>query len=335
MFRGYRVKDKKFSNLWLALDFAKESKSHVIFDYYNDVFCNLKGLKLNANLDYRSEYLKKLFSQEQNLLYSGGSDSHTILLESQKLGLNWNSILTLLSAPTLDGDANLEYSHGIKYCKEHNLQQTIINHDIEWYEKIYNDKEFMFKNAGEINFRPDYLQFVNEFKRQEKYISGHEKPLLIYHEKRWYAWFHDTLCIDYLDLDNITFFFTSPEMPEIYIQDCRTSRDLYVQKNGLPQNGTVVKHMAPRSELTNDQFDKSVVVTSNNKNAESVKQLWKMGRYDIIYRWLDICYTHKKTYENQLTWFSDFQHHGLISWIIDIDSLETINTSDFPTLLTK
>ena len=147
MFAGYIVGNKKFSNTWKAVDYAESVKGHVEFEYYNDVFCNLKGLKVEPHIDYRTPYLKKLFKQEQNLFYSGGSDSQTILDISEKNNLKWQSLVTVLSAPTRDGEANNEYLPGIEYARKNKHNLEIWNHDIRHWEEIYSDPKFMYKKV--------------------------------------------------------------------------------------------------------------------------------------------------------------------------------------------
>jgi len=144
---GYTVGAKRFQNIWKALDVAKEVNGHVEFEYYNSVFCNLKGTPISDTIDYKKEYLVKLFSKEQNLFYSGGSDSHTILRLSEHLGLRWQSVITLLSAPTIDGEANDEYLPGIEYAKKKKHPLEVWIHDIKHWEEVYSDPKFMYKNG--------------------------------------------------------------------------------------------------------------------------------------------------------------------------------------------
>lgn len=334
MFRGWKVGSNKFTNFWNAVDSSKQQNCHIEFDYHNDVFCNLQGLKVDQEFDYRSEYLKKLFTKQQNLLYSGGSDSHTILKLSEDLNLKWQNIFTVISAPTKDGEANWEYQPGIKYCQTKNYPLTVINQDIDYYEKLNQDPNFMYKNGGEINFRPDYFQFSNEYNQSENFICGHEKPFLIYYKSRWYTWMQDVMLQDYIDCTNICYFFISPEMPEIYIQDARQSRNYYVKNHGLPLDGTIVSQRPDRSSLPNDRTLKHRFMIHNHKNVSAVKQLWEMGRIDVIHNWLDITKSHYEKYKNDIAWENRYEYKSLLCWLIDIDSLESIDTTCFSEMLT-
>lgn len=335
MFRGWKVGQEKFQNYWKALDYAIKVNQHVTFEYFNDVFCNLQGTKVKQDYDYRSEYLKKLFNKPQNLLYSGGSDSHTILHLSEKLGLHWESLLTMLSAPSLEGDANWEYQAGIEYCKQKKLPIEIINHDIVHYERIYQDEFFMYKNAGEINFRPDYFQHSDQFDHTKNYISGHEKPFVLHHEGRWYAWMHDTMMIDLLDLNNIDFFFISPNMPEIFIQDARACRKNFLKNNQYPTTTKIINRDLSRNPLDNYRAKKHYKgYVFNHKNCDAVKEIWGMGRPDIIHNWLNITTKHIEKYGDHLTWESEgYIQQGIPCWLIDIDSLESIDVSEFRSMV--
>jgi hypothetical protein len=195
MLPGYTVNTQRLDNIWLAFDLAKSEKSHVEFDYYNSTFCNLKGLKIKDDFDYKKEYLEKLFKQEQNLFYSGGSDSHTILELSERMGLQWQSLITIVAAPTYDGGANDEYRPGIEYASKHKHNLDVWNHDLTHWEKVYSDPKFMYKNGGEINFRADYVHFDNNFDHKKNYVTGQEKPNLIFYEGRCYTMSNTSLSV--------------------------------------------------------------------------------------------------------------------------------------------
>ena len=334
MFSGYTVDNKKFTNTWKAVDYAESVKGHVNFKYHNDVFCNLKGLKVKQDYDYRTPYLQQLFKQEQNLFYSGGSDSQTILAISEKNNLNWQSLVTVMSAPTIDGEANDEYRPGIKYAKKHNHKHEIWNHDIKHWEKIYSDPKFMYKNAGELNFRPDYIHFGQNLDKNKNYITGLEKTILIYSKGRWYTWFDDIKWTTFGGLDNVKHFFLNPSMPEIYIQDSRNVRDHYLKNNPTPVDGTVVhRQLLNRDTILDYQIKKENQTVINDKNCLAVKQLWKMGRADVITNWLNIAQQHQDSHQYGITWSNNFSYNAMLAWLIDIDSLESIDPAEFHDML--
>ena len=327
---GYIVGDTQLDNIWQAFDIAKEKNSHVEFNYHNDVFCNLKGLKIDNAFDYKATYLQKLFEKKQNLFYSGGSDSHTILRLSEKLGLKWESLILVLSAPTSDGDANNEYLPAIDYARDKNHNLDIWNFELPHWEKIYADQYFMYKNGGEINFRADYVHFSKSFDKNKNYITGQEKPNLIFHDGRWYTWYDSRTYSAYGGLHNVKHFFISPDMPEIYFQECRKLRDLYVNTHGTPADGKIIgKHQEFQRDILfeNAKIQKDMIV--NKKNLLALQQLWQMGRSDVIYNWLTIIQSHKQRQNYQVQWNQYFGHTPLISWLIEIDTLESIDTAKF------
>lgn len=329
MFAGYTIGDTNVDNVWKAFDVAKAENSHVEFNYHNDIFCNLAGMKIRNDFDYKSEYLKKLFASDQNLFYSGGSDSHTILKLSERLGLKWESLVLVLSAPTTNGDANLEYLPAIDYAKTHNYNLDIWNLELPHWEKVYSDPNFMYKNGGEINLRADYVHFAPEFDKNKSYLTGQEKPNLIFHEGKWYTWYDNKTYSAYGGLHNVKHFFISPEMPEIYFQECRQLRDHYVGLHGNPPNGKIIgKHQEFQREIlfANPKLQNDMVV--NKKNLLALQQLWEMGRSDVIYNWLSIVKGHQKRQDYQVTWNQYFGYTPLISWLIEIDSLESVDTSE-------
>ena len=66
----------------------------------------------------------------------------------------------------------------------------------------------------------------------------------------------------------------------------------------------------------------------NKKNLLALQQLWEMGRSDVIYNWLSIVKGHQKRQDYQVTWNQYFGYTPLISWLIEIDSLESVDTSE-------
>ena len=331
---GYFVKETKLDNIWTAFECAKNEGSHVEFDYHNTTFTNLKGLKIKEDFDYRKEYLRRLFKEEQNLFYSGGSDSHTILTLSEQLDLDWQSLVTVVSAPTYDGQANKEYMPGIQYAtkRKHNIE--VWNHDIHHWEKVYGDPQFMYKNGGEINLRADYVHFAENFDSTKNYVTGQEKPNLLYHDSHWYTWYDSRTYSAYGGLHNVKHFFISPEMPEIYFQECRRLRNHYVATKGTPINGTVIGK--------NQELDRTVLFDNpkvqndmlvNEKNSLALAQLWQMGRSDVIFNWLSIVEAHKKKHDYQVKWNQYYGHTPLLCWLVDIDSLESIDTAEFGKML--
>ena len=78
----------KFKNLWRAYDELSGSDHHPELYLYNTFFQNLKGLKINPTFDYAKITLDKIFEKHGrvNLLYSGGTDSHSIYINSLKHG---------------------------------------------------------------------------------------------------------------------------------------------------------------------------------------------------------------------------------------------------------
>ena len=191
----------------------------------------------------------------------------------------------------------------------------------------------MYKNGGEINFRPDYVHFA-DYQSGANYISGQEKPIMIYHDGRWFTWLDNIKNTVFGGLPNVTHFFLNREMPEIYIQDCRSLRDHYVSKNGLPHPGTIIeRQLHDRKVLGTYKIKKETQTCINDKNCLAVKQLWKMGRADIITNWLQICNEHRDTHQYQIQWTNNFSYNPMLCWLIDIDSLESVNTSEFHFML--
>ena len=110
-------------------------------------------------------------------------------------------------------------------------------------------------------------------------------------------------------------------------------RDHFVSK-ATPENGTLVyEQLVNRSTINNYEIKKTNQQVVNDKNSLAVKQLWKMGRFDIIEKWIEIAKNHVNNHQYGVTWDKNFAHHALLSWLIDIDSLESVNKSEFHNML--
>ena len=132
-------------------------------------------------------------------------------------------------------------------------------------------------------------------------MTGLEKPILIYYEGRWFTFQKDIEWTGFGGLDNVTHFFLNPDRPEIYIQDCRSVRDHFVSK-ATPENGTLVyNQLLNRSTINNYEIKKTNQQVVNDKNSLAVKQLWKMGRFDIIEKWIEIAKNHVNNHQYGVT----------------------------------
>ena len=60
-----------------------------------------------------------------------------------------------------------------------------------------------------------------------------------------------------------------------------------------------------------------------------------MGRSDVLYNWLSIVRAHQHKQNYQVDWNNYFGYTPLLSWLIDIDSLESVDTAEFGKMLTK
>lgn len=348
--RYFIANGKKFSNFWRAYEELQGTEHGIEPWFENNIFRNLKGLKVDLDRDYESEALKDIFQKFKNinLLYSGGRDSHTILRKSEKLGLEFKKIITFgrsLENSKIDNEFNNKQIQ--EYFKSYKNYFFIPN-TIEKMEEIFFDNEWMYRNNGSLNMNPEeHLDYQDCYDPEELYITGKDKPQLFFSKGEWYAYYDDITGLDTWGNKNSMFFYINGMYPEMYISACRKLKLWYIKKFGNPKEDSMITLAQYKQENVNiNEFNNAIdreqclnptseynqtknVVSLNYKNIGMMHELTMNGKRNIVDKFLDDCYGLYRKHK-QIKWtYPPFSPMGSVCWVINIDTLESFHGREF------
>jgi len=358
--RFFVANGEKYRNMWQAYEQLEGTPHNVQPIVENSTFENLKGLKINDNIDYETELLQKIFKEYDNtcLLYSAGVDSHTIAVLAKKNNLQFDKILTLCNGMDKKSPLNdFQVNNDSKRFFSANDRVEIFYPSIEFYEKAIMTPKWWLHTPKLLLSSHNKLLFTDHYDPDTLYVSGKEKPNLLYKDKRWYLFFTHTTFIDNGHLPNNLYFFgINNIMPEIAISQARKLREYYLHYTGTPESGTVIHHKMKlgspdsnkfilgyndalgRHRLPDTTHETSQTRTNNifdHRGVRRMQQLIDAGRQDIIDKFVLDCKHLYDTYP-QIEWdWPMFVPKGRIPWILDIDSLECLPGDVFSDLAVR
>lgn len=320
----YECNNKIYYNYWQALYENKDNQNNWI-EYYVDpeLVTSLKGIKRpNTNPLYIQNLIVKKLQKLRNtyneirLLYSGGTDSYTILKLAIENDIYIDETITHMVSMTGNARLNLDYLFGLKYAKKHLGQ--LIGKVTEIHPKpsdyYYLDSEDWFKSPNIVKGNPIYIRptYINQYLNKSNIessitIAGYEKPQF-YKEKNQIYWtILDSPVSECIDIPNLYHFFIDKNNPELiasqhyamldtlksipegyfnfYVAD-KEQQPYNAQKIGLCMTG---KLWLDQGLLGKKMFGQSL------KNKQAIKELQKIGRQDIIDK---IKSTSKKIYQD-------------------------------------
>ncbi len=344
--RYWLANGKQYKNLWRAYDELSGTKHNPELYLYNSFFKNLKGLKIDPKHDYIKITLEKIFRDygNVNLLYSGGTDSHSIYMYSKQHQLKFNKIVTIgWSLDSKHPNEGLYYNDKIKslMADENYLYQQ---NNLQMLEHIFCNTEWWY-NDPSTELMLDTKLSSCPFWNNDVWLTGHDKPHLFQHNGRWYCMILHQSILDSLHLDNVIWFWGLNNIcPELLISQSRLARDFLVN------NGTGIEtKFYGYKNLDINNFNKSIGRHSINpmhdttqsmicstltaKNSFLTDQLFQAKRDDIWNKFVKDCQMLYKKHK-QIEWeYPMFEMTGKVAWLLDIDSLEYIPGSQFDSLL--
>lgn len=238
------VNDVKFDNKYEALLYATKIKSKVNFWYHDELYNNvdkslLGKISINQLYKHRAQQLRDKYDY-LILYYSGGSDSHNILMtfinnniKLDEICVRWPKALVdgKFYTPNTDDESskNLwsEWDFSIKptlnwvHQNHPNIKIVIkdFTPDESLIDKIFEDQKFLGFRAGTIrenSFSDSELEWLNNGKTVGN-IYGVNKPLLGVWNNNLYTYFLDKCLLPgNAGKDNPTgaeFFYWTPDMP--------------------------------------------------------------------------------------------------------------------------
>ena len=220
---------------------AQNNNSHIAFHYYSNSFkdCDWIHEPTETFKELAAERARMLRSTSRylRLWYSGGADSHTMLLTFLLNNIYVDEIVMVRASPVndFDGEANKETNlRSIPFIKsiQHTIPKTKISTvDItaEQYLDHYKNNEWYLETPN-YDFSDDPGILLGSRRNIEKYtnltmnsdiieVSGADKPRLIRKDGLFWAPIMDSQ-FSYLYWANSKEFFTTPEFPKLHVKQC-------------------------------------------------------------------------------------------------------------------
>jgi hypothetical protein len=250
----YTVSGDIIESKMYAILKASEKKTTATWCYYDSIYesaiQNFDLVKISAPL---TETYKKRAQQLRDqydyliLNYSGGSDSHNILMTFLKNNIKLDHIYVQWPMSLMDKGLYTPNSADKSNSNFHSEWDLVLKKDLEWVsthypeitieiadwttnviEKFYNDDLFTKSVTNLPSIARSQKQ--NTYSKTETVLSskgktvasiyGVDKPNIIKHQGLWYMYFVDTACMAQPNPDNphgTEYFYFTPHMPDVAI----------------------------------------------------------------------------------------------------------------------
>lgn len=309
----YSVSGKKFYSYYQALKHSKKTgtfaeyiipRTHIESLLSVDVeFAFNKGLKywVDKKLNWIFENFKK-----PKLLYSGGTDSHSILLWAMSLGHQFDSTATFLSSLQDDWNyVNSDLLLGKKFLQDNPCAAKNVEYfrpTIEMYEQLYLESSTLpyWIPGWWVNFVLQQAPlYINQIAETDCAVTGHFKPLIVCKDSQYY-WIITGTNDEYIQLPHEISFFGDGYIPEVAVVQAYLAKNFY--KTYLPeQSGVLSLHHIPfglrptyhASLGRAPAMSKSLAIGTllgkssslNVRNQRAMEEMILLGRMDICNAW--------------------------------------------------
>lgn len=335
----------KFDNSNLALWYEKENNSYVTYvDSQIDIIRDQLQTPIDMEFDYNLQFLKYLQASYQkiNLFFSGGADSLTIL----DLAIKHNIRFDTLICQTCD-DINLECNREIRDCalpiveQYRNKFNKFMLHQTTWDDhanRFSDELSFFIQPTPNIlPFRsdPDSIPKLNE--PNVCYVTGKDKPHIVFYNKKWYAVLVDNQnslnkCNPYLKA-----FWLDAANIKSYVKDAILFM-YYLLENNLvkhnklqffhPNQDQMINGLLGRSKVYNYQSQllkkRPNTKYRSSKNVQRISDAINNQRMDVL-----VNYFHAmKIYNSILPDYAYKDTPGKFAWFIDLNSLEVFTQQE-------
>jgi hypothetical protein len=320
----YECSSEKYYNLWQIYE---QHQQHLIdgtkhIEYVIDpelieVLKNFKKPRTDKKYiqSLIVDSLKKIRKKynKVRLLYSGGTDSHTILKTAIDNDIYIDETITHMVSMEDNPKVNIEYLPGLKYANLHTQKQigkiTVIRpviDDIAYYndDNWYLDQSIV--KGSPLWLRGQYVcRYMPKAEQGTITLTGYEKPQIINQAGQLYWSIPDNPMSEYMEVDSIYHFFCDKNNPELlvsqlyaFIDNIKTFGNLH---NNIDSFGTKKRldlinklgyYSTGRPYLDKALIGKQTFYTSL-KNRLFIKELIKLGHQSTVDLITD---THKKIF---------------------------------------
>lgn len=313
----FLVGNKKFNNYFAAI---RESKTTGLFaegvlpQWHIDAWAKVDVQETMSKpihhwFDQKLRWIADTYKVKR-LNYSGGTDSHTLLLRANQLGIVFDSVWMYFTATKEDEIKHVdgETCPGLDFVKAHpkmykNLELGFCT--VDMYEN-WLDKNFPYREPGlHMGFRVSERNVImqNCWVDADCEITGQAKPLLYKKENKWYM-----VWLSGFDqpahLKGIQYFYSDGYVPEVAVAQAYHAKN-WIEKNLKPRNGwySGIHFMEPKNVISYNQIIGRAPALNedilharfgkggphNGKHTEAMHLISNKGRWDIIEGYMARC----------------------------------------------
>lgn len=309
----YSVDGKKFLSYYQALEHSKNTgifskyiipRSHIdsllsvdVKYAINKGFCHWVDKKLT----WIFENFKK-----PKLLYTGGTDSHSILVRAMSLGHQFYSTATLISSLQDDWDyVDSDYFLGKKFLQDNPTAAKTVEYfrpTIKMYEHFYLESSTLpyWVPGWRFCFVLSHSSlYIDQMAESDCTVTGHFKPFIICKDGQYY-WIITGSNEEYIKLPHEISFFGDGYIPEVAVVQAYLAKNFY--KTYLPdQRGALTLHdianeMRPTYNISLGRapaMSESLAIGTlfgksnslNVKNQRAMEEMISINRMDICEAW--------------------------------------------------
>ena len=301
----YRVGEKTFVNAYAALyesaqtgQFSEGIAPQYHLDAYSEV--DVARLQHYTTADLIKQKLAILRDTESRirLHYTGGRDSHTILLSALEMGIEFDCLFTNTNSITADPSVEEEFIPGIEFAQNTGMHHIVHRPSIDDFEQVWTDPWCFTKYQDFYHgFWPCWSDlFLRDHDPDYLELLGVDKPWYYVNGDDYYWILNDATdyCIGRRHED----FFLGSIHPELTVKQVyqgyefvkRRNKKGFVVYKDLPQkqfcrhlglhDGIDVKHNEEKNRA-----DFHATGYFNNKHYRSMLQVQDLGRQDIVDAW--------------------------------------------------
>lgn len=301
----YKVGDKTFISPYEGLRESARTglfAEYILPDSVKQSFLNINPNDLPDNKILIKEKIDFLTDKFNNcrLHYSGGNDSHTILLASSSLKDVYLYLRGLKNPEWIDE----EYMFGVRYLKNGKFDYTIKNYSIEHYE-VWLDPETPYKYPDfYAGFTPTWYDILEPQEKHSDYfhIHGWDKPFLYAKGDSYYWVILDHQ--DYLRAYQHCDFYQDHFYPQLAVSQVYSMAKYFKNKNPGLEGWAVYKlgdykeinftlgrhvHCDETAQPIKTLQDFKTYGFLNYKQRRSIEEIASLGRTDIIEAYKKTC----------------------------------------------
>lgn len=250
----YNVAGEIMENKMYAILKASEKKTNAKWCYYDmvyeDAIDNFDYIKISEPLTKtykkRAQHLRDRYDY-LILNYSGGSDSHNILMTFLKNNIKLDHVYVQWPMALMEKGLYVPDSTNKSNYNSHSEWDLVLKKDLEWLSKNYPEITIeisdwtttlnkQFYNDDIFTKSVTNLPSITRSQKQNTYsktetelafkgkkvasIYGVDKPNVVKYNGRWYMYFTDTACMAQPNPNNpygTEYFYFTPDMPDIAI----------------------------------------------------------------------------------------------------------------------